>query len=759
MPSPLSPWAKLRALLARARGNEPRVRLQGAERVAHVVAVLGCVWFTLVTFWESFGPARSGHYSTSAAYAMAGENMVIWHKFAMYAGYLSHAPTPDQYYCHHPYGIGVLEAIAYLIFGHHWFTTRAPAIFCSTLSAVLVYGLGRRAWGVIPAAAATLFFIFIPIELSFATFSNLEQPTIAFGLLFAWATGELWATWKTRYVYLSAIGALGACNGDWAGFVFVGPVLVFGFLRAYVLPRRWYGRIDEKTYAKWFAYAAAMTVGTLVLYILLFGKADKMNDLMGSYHTRSGGSEVPISDVFSQRRKLWLGTLLTPIAYGAIGAGVPLALVRIVKKPLEIFTIAWFLSASFQYFIFKQGADIHIFWPHYYAASGALATGTLTASLMAGRDFFGDVAELVTRRPRVLSAFKHATAAIVGAFIGVPLVILARHGIPELVQARKTAGRFDQGGQLMATEADMADFARWAYADVATAGSTVQVMAKYEYGFASEYGGDRPYVTVSSITAAKPEDPQRYTLVDTRKQPEKELDNIVKQFGVQAVGSFWRVDRAQKGPMLMAHRYIEKEPNPLEWFFLSGTDLVYKIQRDEDPWVTWELRDAFGVPAPPPDVAPNSADERRIAYNVAIEQGDTAEADHIRGELAGKLGNPANIEYTGGVKLLGIDLQPGPALVVTLYWETDASYKKADVSFSVKCKVVAPPKLWFSPVDYFEREMAPVPVLRPGNWKPRHLYAQRFIALHRIGKEECTGGFTGSFTPKTPMTAPLMTFN
>src|SRR5208283_4277763 len=124
------------------------------------------------------------HMHTSSAYAMAGENMVHWRKFAVFPGYLASPATPDRYYCHHPYGITVLQAIAYLIFGHHWFTVRAGAIFCSILSPPLVYAFGRRAWGVIPAAAATIFFVFVPIDLAYANFSNLEEPTICFGMLF-----------------------------------------------------------------------------------------------------------------------------------------------------------------------------------------------------------------------------------------------------------------------------------------------------------------------------------------------------------------------------------------------------------------------------------------------------------------------------------------------------------------------------------------------------------------------------------------------
>ncbi len=731
-----------------ARHLDPRgLTLPLGERVAHWLALGACVFFAAASFWECFGASRSGHLSTSAGYAIVGENMVHWGKFAQYAGYLPKPATPDQYYCHHPYGIAVLDAIAYLIFGHHWFSVRAAAIFCSVISPPLVYAFGRRAWGVIPAAVATIFFAFVPIDLAFANFGNLEEPTIAFGLLFGWATARIWETSKTRYLFLSAVGALGAANGDWAGLVFLGPVVGFGFVRAYVLPRRWYGRIDDRMYAKWFAFATTMAVGTVVLYLGLFAKADKLGDLMGSYHLRTSGSEATLADTLSQRRQLWLATMLTPFSYAAIGAGVPLAALRLVRRPLEIFPIAWCMAASFQYFVFKQGADIHIFWPQYYAPTAALAAGTLTATLLGGREALMGLVGRITHEPRLLRTFGAVTATALGLALGIPLALLARIGVPSLVQSRKTAGRFDQGGHYISTDADMADFAQWAVSNVATAGSTVQVLERYDYNFSSEYGGDRPYVRVNSLSAAKPEDPQRIALVDARNQPVKELASIAKQFTVQAVGPLWRVDRAQKGPSLVALRYEEREPNPWEWMFVSGTDLVRKISRQEDPFRTWELRDALGLEAPAPGGTAAAVDELRIAHNVAVRDQNRTRAAELEARLAGMVGRPLGIAFTDGIELQGVDVHYGPAIVVTLFWATDGSFKPEDVGFQLKCKIVAPPPLWKTSIDYFEKDMAPVPVIRPAIWKPGYLYTQRFVALHRIGREECRGSFSGDVHP------------
>lgn len=738
MGSRLDAWStRARALFS------PRERLVGAERVAHWLAVAACVFFAAAAFWESFGAQRSGHFSTSAAYAMAGENMVHWRKFAIYSGYLAHPATPDQYYCHHPYGVVVLQAIAYVLFGHHWFTTRAAAIFCSVISPPLLYGFGRIAWGVIPAAVATIFFVFVPIDLSFAAFSNLEEPTIAFGLLFAWSTAKLFDGWKVRHLVLSAVGALGASNGDWVGLVFVGVAVGFGFVRAFVIPRSWYGRVDDRMAARWFAFATAMAVGTVVLYLALFAKADKVADLMGSYHLRSAGGDVAIKDTFTQRRKLWLAVMLTPLSFYAIGAGIPLACLRLVRRPLEIFAIAWACAASFQYFVFKQGADIHIFWPHYYGPTAAFGAGTVMATLLGGREAVVGWVESSGFGHELRRFVRVGSAAVLGTLAAVTLLALARVGILELVQSRKTNGRFDSAGKYQSTDADMAEFAKWSVENVATAGSTVQALEKYDFNFSNEYGVDRPYVRVPTLTVAKPEDPQRIALVDTRNQNVKDLENIAKQFGVQAVGPLWRVDRAQKGPSFVAEQYEEREPNAFEWLFVSGSDLVRKISRKEDPFTTWEWKDALGLPNTPPSVPPVTVDELRIAHNVAVADGDSARAEELRVRVAGHVGVPLGLTYTDGIRLQGVEVKEGPAIVVTLYWETDATFKKVDTVYQVKCKITQPPAFFATDTDYFEKDMAPVPIIRPVSWKPGYLYEQRFIALHRIGKEECSGVFTG----------------
>jgi hypothetical protein len=197
--------------------------------------------------------------------------------------------------------------------------------------------------------------------------------------------------------------------------------------------------------------------------------------------------------------------------------------------------------------------------------------------------------------------------------------------------------------------------------------------------------------------------------------------------------------------MFKALRYVEREPKPLEWLFISGTDLARTISPNEDEYATWEWRDALGLPNTVPTAAPVTLEDLRIAHNIAVSEKDTARAADLHARLAGRVGTPRNLTFTGGVHLRGVDIHTGPAIVVTLFWETDPSFKHADANFQVKCNIVAPPRLWFTNTDYFESDMAPVPIIRPSVWKPGYLYTQRFIAEHRIGREECIGSFPSDF--------------
>jgi hypothetical protein len=457
---------------------------------------------------------------------------------------------------------------------------------------------------------------------------------------------------------------------------------------------------------------------------------------MASYSIRTSGSEAKWSEVFSQRRKMWLSWMLTPIGMGTVAAALPISLVRLMRRPAEIIPIAWVLAATFQYLIFKEGADVHIFWPHLFGPSIALSAGVILVTLLWAR---GKLLGAVPTKARVFAAW--ATAGAVAALVGIPLLLVARTALPQLVQSRKTSGRFDDGGRHIETDADSTQFAQWAAHDTSPAGAIMSHSATYGYG--AEYGAHLPpFPDSAALAPTNDKDLQKIAVSDSRLLSIVELQAIAKRFQVEAVGPFWRINRSLPGPRFEALRYVEHQPGPLEWLFVTGTDLVRTIGPEVDTFATWEWLDALGLDPMSPHSAPGTFDEIRIAHNVAVAHGDTKRAESLRERLLAKVGHPTHYEFTDDVRLIDVEVDSRAAVVVTLLWEVGPDYKKTDGYFDVRCKVVAPPKAWFSATDYFEKDMSPIPTMRPSMWKPRYLYTQRFIALQRIGTEQCRGGFT-----------------
>ena len=105
---------------------------QGAsrvERVCHVVALAACAFFAATLFWEAWGPLQGGHYSTTATFCISAENMLKFHFFGIENSYVAGTPSPSTYYCHHPYGMFLVDVVTSIIFRHGWFAARSGAIF------------------------------------------------------------------------------------------------------------------------------------------------------------------------------------------------------------------------------------------------------------------------------------------------------------------------------------------------------------------------------------------------------------------------------------------------------------------------------------------------------------------------------------------------------------------------------------------------------------------------------------------------------
>lgn len=706
-------------------GAPPSGLLDARDRVATRVAIVASVFFALVCFWELFGPLPGGHLGNAAGAALAGENMVTWRLFGAVLEYTSARPTPPQQYMHHPYGVFLASALTYKLFGHGWWTVRLAAGLLSVLTPPLMFVLARALWGAVPAAVATVAFVVIPVDLAYATFNNLEVITIFFELLFSWGTVRLWQTWRPRYLWPAVLGAIGACHGDWVGIVLVGVVGVFAFVRAYGLPRRWFGRIDDREHALWFAWCTAAAVTTVLLYLVLFAKAGKLGDLLGSYELRSAGSEAPMKAIFGPRRMMWLLWMLPWPTLVAIAIAAPIGVWRLVRgRPEEIIPLAWLAAASFQYFVFRQGADVHVFWPQYYGPTAALG--------------FAAIVSVAAKIPRRLAV------PIALAPIGLALVLVFRVGLVQLYQSRLTGGRFDDGGRYIAVDQDRNAFARWAARDLPPK-VTMGLHRSFFHNWHVDYAVRRPLAQLNVIPDVG--DDPRVVLLDARGSTVGELQKLANR-SPEIVGPFWRVDRSRQPGPLVALRYEERQPNLFERYFVTGSDLVRTIGPDVDPRMTWVWREHLGLPAtPPPDGEATNLDEATVMVNAAIARGDAEAEKRQRAKVTALIAQPMDLAFTDDLTLRGLTVTEGAATVVTLVWQTGPAFQAVDADFLVRSKVLAPPPLWITRTDFYDKEIAPIHPLRMSLWKPGRLYAQTFVAMRRVGTERFEGLFTQRAMP------------
>jgi 4-amino-4-deoxy-L-arabinose transferase-like glycosyltransferase len=731
----------VRRLLAELRdplpiGPDGRPEASIAEtRLAFGVALAASLFFALAAAWELFGPLLAGHYASSASMGIIAENMrrhgiagPVWE-------YTSAPPTPAQYYCHHPWGIFWTTTGFFALFGRHDFVCRLPAVLLSAATPPLLHALGRAMYRPLAGATAALAFAVLPITLAFANMNALEVPVTAWSLVALLGFVRLTQTGKRRFLALSLVGATLALNADWPAFVLVGELLAFALLRGFFLPTRVFGPLPFRRYALFWALAASISVATGVLYLGLFQAAGKLHDLFGSYDMRSSGNQLSLAKVLEGRR-YWIELAFTPvaIALGKAGAVVLVARVVLLRREHDVLPLAVLGMATFQYLVFKQGADIHVFWPHYYATYFALAMAALVAT----------TTPAILRLTRRFSPRRGLALAAAVAFL--PLAPIARDGLPALVYARETGGRFEEKGNLIASDGDKTAFLHWLAPQLPRTG-IVDLHGGMRATWAQVWalGG----VVVSSERAVPKgpvKDARDTFLADRRYLKPSEQEELAREFAVTAVGPYWWVDRRRPGAPPTTYQFVAEEPSLLTWYFVSGTEPVRTIA--PDPWGTWELRQQLGFPADPPRDDPTTLDELRIAHNAALVSGDSARQNALFAQIGSQLASP-HATLAGGTELLGTVYHEGAEDRLTVVVRA-AGPLPPGTGFSVRAVVTEGAWLSTTMADPTPREVALPFAVAPERWRAGFLYANVIPIRKRPGTEVFSAAFTGSRAPKSP---------
>jgi hypothetical protein len=724
-----------------------RWSLRGIPRavlVRRTVVVLACLVFAAVCFWEALAPADCGHFCSTAEVAIGGTNMWRFRIFAAVSTLVRSTPGPELHYTHHPYGVFLSAAFFTRIFGTGLFGMRASGMFTGALSAPLVYLVARRLASPAAAALGTVLFVLLPIDLAFARFGSLEGVTIFWGLVYCWGTLEFFRTWRLPHLLVAAAGAIGASQADWIGAIFVGLVTLPAFVRGYLVPSRLGDRTDVRRFSLWFVVSVVGVLSAL-LYIVIFARENRLSDLVGSYGSRSAGAELPLGAALSPRRLMWIRWTLPLHVLWLAPAGAAISALHLLRGKREhAVVVAWFIMASMQYFLFKQGADVHVFWPHYYGVCVGLGGAVVASTVLSA---YARVA------PRLRGWMKRTLVAAALLVVSAQCALLARQGFAQLWQARITSGRLDEAGNFIDSLREHVVFARWAYAglpasyDIAVHGSVPETPNL-------SYSLQRP-TRHAELTPVGPSDPGRYAIVDLRNVDTTQAKTIATTFPMVVAGPFARVDRAGTPAAPDAVSYTLRAPTLFERMFVQATEPTVVIGADEDPFATWELRAWLGVPEAPLALpAPTNAEEARIAHNERLAAGAGGAAPALAERAKGGFDAPAGgpVAFSNGVSLVGVKVERLGGSVATFLFSTDATFKPFHGDFTVTSRVVAAPLFWEGGTDFHFRDVAPRGSIRPDTWKPGGLYAMRFKVLPRIGREEFTGGFTGSEAPQ-PLTA------
>ena len=714
------------------------------ERVAPWVAATASVWFALAAAWGMFGPVPAGHYGTMGGQGIIGENMVRWHIWGPVWDYVTTKPTPAMYYCHHPWGPFWMDAVVYALFGHHNFILPLPAVLMSAATPPLLYGAARDAWGKVAGAAAAVGFVFLPITLAFANFHNVET-TVLFGCaLFFWGHGRMLKTWRVRHLVASLVGAAVAESGDWPAFVMLATFLGVSLVRL-LLPKRLAPPVWFRRYATWWALAASVSVGMLVLWVALFMRSDKLGDWLSSATSRGTGGETASLGAALEARKYWIEISFTPpvIFVGKLAA--PLALVRLLwrRRTEEAYSLSILAGATVSYVFFKQAADVHIFWSQYFGGYFALAFAQIVATL----------AELGPAIARVTRAHR-ATTVMRAAALAVTIVLglaLSPDALRTLRYARETGGRFDEHGHAISSETNII-YVMYRLKDRLPPDTGVDVFSPYmmwswAYGWAS--AGEGRNVSTLPTEHAGAGDPHPIFMARASGLTVEQQKTLVSTFHVEIYDDeVWVVDRRHPTAPLDAYSFDEHEPSLGEWYFIGGVEPIREYVRD--PFSTWEWRTHLGQVATPPDAPPKTLEQKRIAYNMALSEGDAPKATALWAELERALVREPAATFTQGISLLGFYRIGGTEPRIVLLFQTTQPLA-GDVAFNVSASMEKPKLLSLIPVDPSERYVSMPPALSTRLYRPGFIYSHRVVLRQRVGVER----FWGSFQSKDGSPAPV----
>jgi len=707
--------------------NEADRRL---ERVCQAIAALASLGFASAAFWEIADTFAAGHFAAASAACTAAENMWRWGVAAPVTHALGQAPAPSEFYCHHPWGIFWVSALFMKVFGHHAWACRLPGVLQSALTVPALYLAARSLWGPIAGAVAAVSFAVVPIALSFSGFNSLEVPAIFGTVLTIWGYVRFRQSYQARDAALSLAGLVYGICADWPVVVF-GALMLGAIFSSVFLLSRWTEPADRRRIATYFGLAVALGAIAVGGHLFAFAHLGQLSEFLTQGDRRAAGANTPLALVLAAR-KFWIEVSFTSVAIAIGKLALPILGLRLLvrRSELEALPLAVFAMALLQYVVFKQGADVHIFWPHYFALYFSLASAALARTAL-------DLAELIGRK---WSRFSGLSAAygVLGLGTLLPLAILP-DGLRALHYAHRSGGRFNENGRPMRPDKDKVAALEWLTQRWAP-GAGVTLHPGMRQSLWVDWSLQRPVSTVTHPPSGPPTARDRYYLADMRFMSGSEQDTLAQNFALTALGPFLAIDRSAPWGPLDAFDIERVEPSWLESYWVSSTHALRNVQ--PDPFLTWELRDRFEqTPNPLPTAAPKTSEQLRIAHNIAVSRGDRSRAEQLlKTLLADADRSHALLHFGSDNVLLGTRLERGTSLLFSVY-VLAAGADPREPELSLHSRVMAAPRGSFVDRDAVSADVG-VPFSIPaGRWKSGYVYSSISEIIRRIGSERWSGSF------------------
>jgi hypothetical protein len=614
-----------------------------------------------------------------------------------------------------------------------------PAAIQSALTPPALYFAARALWGPVAGAVATASYAVVPIALAFSDLNGLEVPVVFGTVLAVWGYARFRQTYARRFLALGLSGLVYSVCCDWAAAVFGAVMLGSMFLSVFLLPR-WTLVADRRRLITFWGLGVSLCVIAIGAHLYTFQHFNQLNELFAQGRFRSAGAELPLSAVL-HARKFWIEVSFTGLAIAIGKLALPVLGVRTLlrRSELEVLPLAVFAMAALQYVVFKQGADVHIFWPFYFAEYFAFACAGLAQSAL---DLTRHVAGNFPKFSGVWPSY-----ACLGASLLAPLAVLP-DGLRALHYGHASGGRFNEHGNPTKPDKDKVAVLEWLTVRMA-ASTGVILHPGMRQSLWVDWSMRRPAATVNRLPSTPATGQDRYYVADMRYMSANEQESLVESFSIAALGSFLTVDRAEPKGNFRVFEVQRREPSFLEAYWVSSSHALRRVV--PNAFLTWELRDRFELtPNEPPTVAPKSFEEMRISHNIAVSCGDVAGAAHwLEALLAPPALGPRHT-FEDGDELVGARLERGASLVYTLYFRA-AGPDPSEPELLLHSLVEATPAGSLVEKDGTVADVGMPFAIPASRWKRGYVYSSITEVIKRIGRERWYGTFQSSRGSSAPL--------